>query len=95
MSDPNADVCFPAPQQDVSSLDSADAVFSLLNRSPTLSLSHRHDVLARGLLKLGIFVAGDVKGSEDEVVAAILKSGATAAFYPHGVGESASSQLRQ
>lgn len=43
-------------------------------------------MLARGMLKLGIFVAGPVEGSEDEVVAAIVKSGLTTAFYPHGVG---------
>ena len=46
----------------------------------------RHDVAARGLLKLGIFVPGSVKGSEDDVVAAIIASGLTTAFYPHGVG---------
>lgn len=46
-----------------------------------------HDVIARGLLKLGIFTAGDVKGSEDEVVQKILDSELTTAFYPHGVGE--------
>lgn len=44
-----------------------------------------HDIAARGLLKLGIFKAGSVKGSEDDVVAAIVKSGLTMAFYPHGV----------
>ena len=45
-----------------------------------------HDVLIRRLLELGVFVPGDVKGSEDEVVKAILDSGLSTAFYPHGVG---------
>jgi Xaa-Pro dipeptidase len=49
----------------------------------------RHDVAARGLLKLGIFVPGSVKGSEDDVVKAIIASGLTTALYPHGVGTSA------
>ncbi|KAM0746548.1 hypothetical protein T439DRAFT_340955 [Meredithblackwellia eburnea MCA 4105] len=44
-----------------------------------------HDIAARGLLKLGIFVPGSVKGSEDEVVKAIIATGLTTAFYPHGV----------
>ncbi|GJN89835.1 hypothetical protein Rhopal_002824-T1 [Rhodotorula paludigena] len=42
-----------------------------------------HDVLARGLLRLGIFKSS---GSEDESVAKLLSEGLTAAFYPHGVG---------
>ncbi|KAK4055755.1 hypothetical protein OIV83_000302 [Microbotryomycetes sp. JL201] len=45
-----------------------------------------HEVAARGLLRLGIFTAGNVTGSEDEIVAAIVASGLTTAFYPHGVG---------
>ncbi|KAK4705387.1 Xaa-Pro dipeptidase, partial [Phenoliferia sp. Uapishka_3] len=45
-----------------------------------------HNVATRGLLKLGIFVPGSVKGSEDEIIAAIIASGLSTAFYPHGVG---------
>ncbi|KAL8290036.1 hypothetical protein RQP46_002975 [Phenoliferia psychrophenolica] len=45
-----------------------------------------HDVAARGLLALGVFVPGPVQGSEDDVVKAIIASGLTTAFYPHGVG---------
>lgn len=45
-----------------------------------------HDVLIRRLLALGLFIPGDVKGSGDEVVKAILASGLSSALYPHGVG---------
>jgi Xaa-Pro dipeptidase len=45
-----------------------------------------HDVLIRRLLELGLFVPGDVQDSEDDVVKAILDSGLSTAFYPHGVG---------
>lgn len=45
-----------------------------------------HDVLIRRLLSLGLFLPGDVNGSENEVVKAILESGLSTAFYPHGVG---------
>ncbi|GAA6061268.1 hypothetical protein JCM10212_000709 [Sporobolomyces blumeae] len=43
-----------------------------------------HDVLIRGFLKLGLFVADG--SSEDEKVEKIKASGLSSAFYPHGVG---------
>ncbi|GAA5833371.1 hypothetical protein JCM5353_008431 [Sporobolomyces roseus] len=43
-----------------------------------------HDVLIRGFLKLGLFVAEG--SSEDEKVEKIKASGLSSAFYPHGVG---------
>ncbi|BGP07054.1 hypothetical protein JCM10049v2_002884 [Rhodotorula toruloides] len=46
-----------------------------------------HDVLARRLLRIGIFKAGPLgNASEDEVVAKLISEGLTSAFYPHGVG---------
>ncbi|GAA5894899.1 hypothetical protein JCM6882_008236 [Rhodosporidiobolus microsporus] len=46
-----------------------------------------HDVLARGLLRIGLFKAGSLaSASEDEVVAKLMSEGLTSAFYPHGVG---------
>ncbi|KAG0662391.1 hypothetical protein C6P46_003337 [Rhodotorula mucilaginosa] len=46
-----------------------------------------HDVLARGLLRIGLFKAGPLgSASEDEVVAKLISEGLTSAFYPHGVG---------
>lgn len=44
-----------------------------------------HDVIARGLLKLGILKAADGQ-DEEAAVSAILDSDITTAFYPHGVG---------
>jgi len=48
--------------------------------------TNRHDVLIRGFLKLGLFVAGGA--TEDEKVEKIQSSGLSSAFYPHGVGVS-------
>jgi hypothetical protein len=46
-----------------------------------------HDVLARGLLQLGIFRA-PAGASEEEAVKTVVEKGLTSAFYPHGVGAS-------
>ncbi|GAA6029755.1 hypothetical protein JCM8097_001033 [Rhodosporidiobolus ruineniae] len=43
-----------------------------------------HDVLARGLLRIGIFKSNGA--SEDEAVKKLVAEGLTSAFYPHGVG---------
>lgn len=57
--------------------------------SDLIAESHRHDVLARGLLRIGLFKAGPLgSASEDEVVAKLISEGLTSAFYPHGVGAS-------
>ena len=48
------------------------------------ALVRRHDVLARGFLKLGIFKVDGAR--EEEAVRKLLDSGLTSAFYPHGVG---------
>ncbi|KAK4056531.1 hypothetical protein OIO90_002378 [Microbotryomycetes sp. JL221] len=45
-----------------------------------------HQVAAKGLLKLGIFIDANLQGSQDDVVQTIIDSGLTTAFYPHGVG---------
>ncbi|GAA5868105.1 hypothetical protein JCM8547_003346 [Rhodosporidiobolus lusitaniae] len=45
-----------------------------------------HDILARGLLRLGIFAPPPSSSSEDEHVARLIREGLTSAFYPHGVG---------
>lgn len=46
-----------------------------------------HEVATRGLLKLGIFIPGPAAGkTEDEIVAIIVESQLSTAFYPHGVG---------
>lgn len=49
---------------------------------------HRHEVVGRGLLKLGILKTPDSlkSASADDVVAKLLESSVTSAFFPHGVG---------
>ncbi|GAA5937402.1 hypothetical protein JCM10213_007223 [Rhodosporidiobolus nylandii] len=67
-------------------LEMQEAAFKLVKPGANWEDIQRlmHVVLARGLLRLGIFKAGSA--SEDEAVSKLVAEGLTSAFYPHGVG---------